>query len=72
VSSVLSKNVLERAAWTGLQALIALAVVYLGGISAWWAAPIALGLSAIKTNIVDRMAAPKAADLPPVTTEAGP
>lgn len=56
MSSVLSKNVLERAGWTGAQALIALTVTYLGGVPAWWAAPIALLLSAVKTNVVDRIA----------------
>ena len=54
--SVLSKNVVERAAWTGAQALISLAVVELGNISVWWAAPLALVLSAVKTNVVDRLA----------------
>lgn len=59
MSSVLSKNVIERAGWTGAQALIGLAVTYLGDVPAWWAAPIALLLSAVKTNVVDRVTASK-------------
>lgn len=70
MSSVLTKNVLERAAWTGAQALIALAITYLGGVPAWWAAPIALLLSGVKTNIVDRMASRK--EEPVVAPEVGP
>jgi Mg/Co/Ni transporter MgtE len=54
--SLLSKNVLERALWTGAQVGLGLAVTYLASIPTWWAAPIALLLSAIKTNVVDRMA----------------
>lgn len=55
MATVLSKNVMERALWTGAQVGIGLAVTYLGGIPKWWAAPIALLLSAIKTNVVERM-----------------
>jgi ABC-type antimicrobial peptide transport system permease subunit len=55
VPSVLSKNVLERALWTGVQVGIGLAITYLGSIPVWWAAPIALMLSALKTNLVDRV-----------------
>lgn len=51
--SVLSKNVVERALWTGAQALVGLGVAYLASLPAWWAAPIALLLSAIKTNVID-------------------
>lgn len=64
MSSLLTKNVLERAMWTGLQAVIALAITYLGGIPAWWAAPIALLLSAVKTNVVDHMASRPAEPTP--------
>lgn len=58
--SVLSKNVTSRALWTGAQVVIALALTLLPGVSAWWAAPIAVVLSAVKTNVVDKMTAPKA------------
>lgn len=61
MSSVLSVNVLERAAWTGLQAVIALGITELGNVSVWWAAPLALVLSAVKTNVVDRLAQKKEA-----------
>lgn len=54
--SVLTKNVLGRALWTLAQAAIALAITDLADIRAWWAAPIAMGLSALKTNVVDRLA----------------
>lgn len=64
MSSLLSKNVLERALWTGVQAVIALGITYLAGITAWWAAPIALLLSGVKTNIIDKLAAPT--EEPPV------
>ena len=56
MSALLSKNLVERAGWTGLQAVVALGVVELGQVSYWWAAPLALFLSAFKTAIVDRRA----------------
>lgn len=61
MSSVLSTNVVERAAWTGLQIVVALAITELGSVSVWWAAPLALLLSAVKTNVVDRLAEKKEA-----------
>lgn len=54
MSTLLSKNLVERAAWTGLEAIVALAIVELGQVPMWWAAPLALFLSAFKTAIVDR------------------
>lgn len=51
---MISKNLIERALWTGAQALIALAITYLTPLAAWWAAPIALLLSALKTYIIDK------------------
>lgn len=54
MQTLLSKNVLERAAWTLVQAGIALGITELGQVSAWWAAPLAMLLSAVKTNIMDR------------------
>lgn len=67
MSALLSKNVQERALWTGAQALAALGITVLGGVSVWWAAPLAVVLSAVKTNILDRMAARKE-----VAGESGP
>lgn len=61
MSALLTKNVVERAAWTGAQALIALGITQLGGVPAWWAAPLALLLSAVKTSLVDRTAKEKEA-----------
>jgi len=67
--SVLSKNVTSRALWTGAQVGIALAVTLLPGISAWWAAPIAVLLSAVKTNVVDAHFAPKPQAVTPAPAE---
>lgn len=53
MASVLTRNVLERALWTGAQALVGLGIAYLATIPMWWAAPIAVLLSAIKTNVID-------------------
>lgn len=61
MSALLSTNMIERAAWTGAQALVSLAIVELGNVSVWWAAPLALLLSAVKTNVVDRLAQKKEA-----------
>jgi hypothetical protein len=49
-----------RAGWTGLQAAVSLAIVELADIKLWWAAPLALTLSALKTWAVER-AKPKEA-----------
>jgi len=59
MSAVLSKNVLERAGWTLAETALALGVTTLSGVSTWWAAPLALFLSALKTSVVDKLAAPK-------------
>lgn len=50
-------NLAERAAWTGLQAVVSMAVVELADVRLWWAAPLALALSAAKTLIADRLKA---------------
>lgn len=55
----LTKDMIERSLWTGAEALAGLAITYLGSIPAWWAAPIALGIAAIKVNVLDRMAQAK-------------
>lgn len=65
MSALLNKNVVERALWTGAQAVIALVITDLADIRAWWAAPIALLLSAVKTNVVDRMVRPKPTEVGP-------
>lgn len=44
----------ERAGWTGLQAALSLLVVELADVQVWWAAPLALALSAGKTWILSR------------------
>ena len=44
----------ERAGWTGLQAALSLLVVELADVQVWWAAPLALGLSAAKTWVLSR------------------
>lgn len=50
-------NMVERALWTGLQALVGLGVTWLASVPAWWAAPIALLLSGLKTKVIDVLAA---------------
>ena len=44
-----------RAGWTGLQAALSLAIVELADVQLWWAAPLALTLSAAKTWIVGKL-----------------
>lgn len=45
----------ERAAWTGAQAALGLAVVELADVPVWWAAPVALALSSAKGWIAGRL-----------------
>lgn len=47
-------DIAERAGWTGAQAAISVAIVELGDVSLWWAAPLALVLSAAKTWVMNR------------------
>lgn len=49
----LSKDTILRSLWTGLEAIVALAIVYLSSVSAWWAAPIALALAGLKSHVLD-------------------
>lgn len=49
------QNVATRAAWTGVQAVLALLIVEVGEVSLWWAAPLALTLSAAKTWVAERL-----------------
>ncbi len=53
----MTKDMTERALWTGLQAVVGLGATALADIPAWWAAPIALLLSAVKTYVIDVRAA---------------
>jgi hypothetical protein len=43
-----------RAGWTGLQAALSLLIVDVADVKVWWAAPLALTLSAAKTWVVNR------------------
>lgn len=47
-------DLVTRALWTGAQAALSLGIVELADIKLWWAAPLALTLSAAKTWIVSR------------------
>lgn len=51
------RNLAERAAWTGVQAVASMAIVELADVQLWWAAPLALMLSAAKTLVADRLKA---------------
>lgn len=53
-------DLLTRAAWTGAQAALGFGIVALADVPTWWAAPIALTLSAAKTWVMGRLA-PKGA-----------
>jgi hypothetical protein len=46
----------ERAGWTGVQATLGVAITELATIPLWWAAPIALVLSAAKTWAIKKAA----------------
>lgn len=52
-----AQDLAERAFWTAAQAAVALVIVELGEVPVWWAAPLAMTLSAAKTWIVQRLAA---------------
>ncbi|MFD8581500.1 hypothetical protein [Streptomyces californicus] len=45
----------ERAAWTGAQAALGLAVVELADLPVWWAAPVALALASAKSWVAGRL-----------------
>lgn len=53
----ITKNTLTRSLWTGVEAVLALAITWASSASDWWAAPIALALAGIKTHIIDVWAA---------------
>ncbi|MGW0545297.1 hypothetical protein ACWD0D_34130 [Streptomyces griseoincarnatus] len=48
-------DLVERAAWTGAQAALGLAVVELADVSVWWAAPVALALASAKSWVAGRL-----------------
>lgn len=47
----------ERAGWTGVEALLAVAITDLGDVSLWWAAPLAMVLTAAKVWVANRLKA---------------
>lgn len=55
------KDLVERSGFTGLEAGLAVAITQLGEVSVWWAAPLALALTAAKVWIQQRMKAKGAA-----------
>lgn len=59
----------ERAAWTGAQAALSLAVVELTDLPVWWAAPLALALSAAKGWIAGRLGRKGTASTLPATAD---
>lgn len=50
----------QRAGWTAAQAALALLVTESSGLQAWWALPLATGLSAAKSWVVHKLAKNKA------------
>jgi hypothetical protein len=55
------KDLLERSGFTGLEAALGVAITQLGGVSVWWAAPLALLLTAGKVWAQQRIKAKGAA-----------
>jgi hypothetical protein len=47
-------DLLERAGWTAAQAAVSLLAVEVSGMPTWWALPLATGLSAAKTWLMNR------------------
>lgn len=45
----------ERAGWTGAETALALVVVQLGDVSAWWAAPVAFAAAAAKSWVAGHL-----------------
>jgi hypothetical protein len=50
-------DLITRAGWTGAQAVLAYGIVALADVNVWWAAPLAVTLSAAKTWVVGRLKA---------------
>lgn len=55
------KDLLKRSGFTGLEAGLAVAITQLGDVSVWWAAPLALVLTAAKVWVQQRIKAKKEA-----------
>lgn len=55
--SKLRFDVIERALWTGVEGALGILITALADIPAWWAAPIALVLTAAKGWIAGRVGA---------------
>jgi hypothetical protein len=55
------KDLVERSGWTGAEALLAVAITELGDVSVWWAAPLALVLTAAKVWVHGRIRPKEAA-----------
>lgn len=55
------KDLLERSGFTGLEAGLAIAITQLGDVSVWWAAPLALVLTAAKVWVHGRIRPKEAA-----------
>jgi hypothetical protein len=55
------EDLAERGGWTLAQAAVACGLTEAAGIKEWWALPIATALSAAKTFIQHKLAAPKGA-----------
>lgn len=53
--SNLKYDVFERALWTGAEGALGILVISLAGVSAWWAAPVALVLAAGKAWVAGRL-----------------
>ncbi|MFD3531979.1 hypothetical protein [Streptomyces sp. NPDC058664] len=55
------KDLIERSGFTGLEAGVAVAITQLGEVSVWWAAPLALVLTALKVWVSGRIRPKEAA-----------
>lgn len=55
------KDLIERSGFTGLEAGLAIAITQLGEVSVWWAAPLALVLTAAKVWVHGRIRSKEAA-----------
>lgn len=63
-STVDWRDLAERAGWTAAEAVVGVALTEAASLPVWWAAPIATGLSAVKTWIAGRVSAYLAARRP--------
>lgn len=49
------KDLIERSGFTGLEAALAIGITQLGDVNVWWAAPLALALTAAKVWVSARL-----------------